>query len=223
MKVTSTLNEGFVNELPPAGRFGYYPSWIQPTAADQLLDRLINDLEWQSRTIQFFGRRMLQPRLIDFQGDAGVCYRYSGDDYLANRWHPEVRALRDRLQAFVVDFLRSIQPQPEHGLQFNSVLINRYRHGQDSMGWHADNEKSLGQNPVIASISLGAVRRFMLRRHLSPGENRDGKREQFVIEPEHGSLIVMAGDLQHQWQHQLPKTKKPVGERINLTFRTVRQ
>lgn len=96
---------------------------------------------------------------------------------------------------------------------FNSVLLNRYRHGNDSISWHADNEKELGNNPVIASVNFGASRVFQLK-HIET-------KEKITIELSHGSLLVMQGELQHFWQHQIPKTKKVVGERINLTFRVI--
>ncbi|MEM7054756.1 MAG: alpha-ketoglutarate-dependent dioxygenase AlkB [Pseudomonadota bacterium] len=210
----STINEGFVKAFPPGGLIAYYSDWVKQDRADGLFEILCDELNWQSRSIRLFGRSVMQPRLIHFQGDRGVSYRYSGDDYIAEDWHPEVLALRDSLKYLSCDILKLIERAPQHEVLFNSVLINRYQHGQDSMGWHADNERSLGRNPVIASISLGAIRRFVLRKD-------DDRQQRFEIRPEHGSLMVMAGDLQHHWQHQLAKTQTNVAERINLTFRTV--
>lgn len=186
---------------------------MERESADALFKSLLAQIDWQSRSIRMFGRVLNQPRLIAFQGDEGVCYRYSGGDYIAQPWHPDLLTLHDQLKRFVSNALRTVEKKPEHAIQFNSVLINRYRTGMDSMGWHADDEKALGRNPVIASISLGEQRRFMFRARAS--------KARYELIPKHGSLIVMAGDLQHHWQHQLPKTKKAIQERINLTFRTV--
>lgn len=148
-----------------------------------------------------FGKEMLQPRKIAFQGDRGIEYTYSGGLYQADRWHPAVAGLRDELVS-------------ETGCRFNCALLNLYRDGTDSMGWHADDEPELGTNPIIASVSLGQTRRFVLR-------NKDDRKLKWEVAPEHGSLIVMRGDLQHHWQHQLPRTARSVGPRINLTFRKV--
>ena len=211
--IESNLNEGFVKALPPAGQVFYWPEWIERTAADELFRSLCDQVDWQSRSIRMFGRVLKQPRLIGFQGDEGVCYRYSGGDYIAQPWHPDVLALRSRLNRFISSQLDRVEKKPQHAVRFNSVLINRYRNGQDSMGWHADNEKALGRNPLIASISLGTERRFVFRALAD--------KQRYGLLPKHGSLILMAGDLQHHWQHELPKTQKKIQQRINLTFRTV--
>lgn len=211
--IKSNLDEGFVKALAPFGQVFYWPEWMGSESADRLFQALLGQIDWQSRSIRMFGRVLKQPRLIAFQGDEGVCYRYSGGDYIAQPWHPDLLALHSKLKYFVLSQLNLIEKKPEHEVQFNSVLINRYRNGKDSMGWHADDEKTLGRNPVIASISLGAQRRFVFRA-------RTGK-ARYELLPKHGSLILMAGDLQHHWQHQLPKTQKVIQERINLTFRTV--
>jgi len=194
-------NEGFVKTLPPSGCLDYRPGWLSPVQADELFDCLRNQIEWQSRSIMLFGRTVMQPRLLCFMGDEGIHYRYSNDDYHAVGWHPAVLELKYRLQAESVG-------------DFNSVLLNLYRDGQDSMGWHADDEPELGVEPVIASISLGSNRRFVLR-----GKNL--KTEKYELQPDHGSLIVMSGDLQHYWQHHVPRTARTVGARINLTFRRI--
>lgn len=205
MNERSTPSEGFVKTLPPNGRLVYRPGWLndEDSGADpaHLFERLLEDVDWESRTITMFGRRVEQPRKIAFQGDAGVIYRYSNDDYVAARWHPAVRALRDRLER-------------EWGTRFNSVLMNLYRDGRDGMGWHADDEPELGPRPEIASISLGQVRRFLLRSRADPSE-------KIELQLASGSLLLMGGDLQQAWQHQVPKTARKVGPRINLTFRRI--
>ncbi len=201
MKKRSRSGEGSVNDLPPGGRLVCKPDWLQPRSALDLFEALRTEIDWQSRTVKMFGRELRQPRLIAFQGDEGVIYRYSGGDYRAAPWHPCVRRLRDRL----ADELR---------VDFNSVLINLYRDGADGMGWHADDEPELGRDPTIASVSLGASRRFLIR-------NRHERSLRFEYTLATGSLVVMEGDLQHHWQHQIPKTARPTGPRINLTFRRI--
>lgn len=179
----------------------YQPQYLPRTRASELLHLFWQELSWQQWRIVLFGRRVLQPRLTAWASDPCVIYKYSGLSLAPSPWHPELQLLRDELEA-------------ELKTGFNSVLVNAYRTGQDSMGWHADNEPELGRRPVIASISLGAQRRFLIRR----GGNGPSKR----VELDHGSLLLMQHDSQHVWQHSVPKTKKPVGLRINLTFRMVR-
>ncbi|PKL95694.1 MAG: alpha-ketoglutarate-dependent dioxygenase AlkB [Gammaproteobacteria bacterium HGW-Gammaproteobacteria-8] len=195
------MRELVVKTLPPDGAIDYVPEWIEARAADCLMARLQQTLEWEQRSIRMFGRVFAQPRLIRFMGDPGIVYRYSGGSYIAAPWHPALLPLRRRLRE-------------EYRLEFNCVLINQYRDGRDSMGWHADDEPELGPRPTIASVSLGAERRFQLRSRQLP-------RQRFEIKPGHGSLLLMRGALQQHWQHQLPKTARPVGPRINLTFRRV--
>lgn len=205
MNEQSTSSEGFVKTLPPDGRLHYEPRWLEAPgcgpSAEELFRRLFDEVDWESRTIMMFGRRLEQPRRIAFQGEAGVVYRYSNDDYVARAWHPLLRSVRDRLEG-------------DTGTRFNSVLMNLYRDGRDGMGWHADDEPELGPRPTIASISLGAVRRFVLR-------SRADRSEKIDLRLAPGSLLIMGGDLQQAWQHQVPKTARPVGPRINLTFRRI--
>ncbi len=195
------MREVLVKTLPPNGTIDYIPDWLEDPRADCLMLCLQQQIEWERRSIRMFGRELMQPRLIRFMGDPGVIYRYSGASYIAAPWHPALLPLRQRLR-------------DEYRLEFNSVLINLYRDGNDSMGWHADDEPELGPHPAIASVSLGAVRRFQLRSLRLP-------RKRFELKPEHGSLLLMRGALQQHWQHQLPKTTRPIAPRINLTFRRV--
>ena len=195
------MSESFVKTLAPEGLLDYRSAWLAPADADRLLDCLAAEVPWELRSIRMFGRELMQPRLLCFMGDPGMVYRYSGGDYAAVPWHPAVEELRWGLN-------RSL------ATAFNSVLLNLYRDGSDSMGWHADDEPELGSRPTIASISLGAERRFVLRR-------RDDPRQRLELVLAHGSLLLMAGDLQTHWQHQLPKTARPVGPRLNLTFRRI--
>lgn len=202
MKFRSMPGEDFDKMVAPDGRLTSTGRWIPGARADMLFQQLSHEVDWQSRTIRIFGREIVQPRLLAFQGDPGIRYRYSGGDYEALPWHPAIEMIRNRLEI-------------ELGVRFNSVLINLYRDGRDCMGWHADDEPELGQNPAIASVSLGQKRRFVLRSRALP-------RQSIELVPPHGSLLVMAGDIQHAWQHQVPRTARAVGPRINLTFRRIR-
>ncbi|CAE6953112.1 alpha-ketoglutarate-dependent dioxygenase AlkB [Vibrio sp. B1FLJ16] len=180
------------------GRLYYSPHFLRSTEADEFFSRLRTTLPWQQERINLFGKSVLQPRLQSWHGDAS--YTYSGLTMSPHPWTPELMVLKQRCEAIA-------------GVRFNSVLANLYRDGQDSMGWHQDNEPELGRNPVIASLNLGETRRFVLRNlHC---------KTQIEYELSHGALLIMTGELQHHWRHGVPKTSKPKGERINLTFRNI--
>ena len=176
------------------------PGWLAPAEADALLADLRESVPWEVHRIRLFGREHASPRLSCWIGDPEAVYRYSGTLFQPHPWPPALDALRHRLQQTL-------------GTPLNSVLANRYRDGRDAMGWHSDNEPELGPQPVIASISLGATRRFVLRPR--------GGGARHSLELGHGSLLVMRGQTQRHWQHALPRTARPVGERINLTFRRI--
>ena len=146
-----------------------------------------------------FGKQILQPRLTALYGDPKVRYGYSGIAMEALPFTEVLEKIKVRLQEFT-------------NQEFTHVLCNFYRDGQDSMGWHRDNEPELGPEPLIASVSLGAVRRFVLR-------NREHPERKHVLELPHGSLLVMGGATQRDWEHSLPKSARVQGARINLTFR----
>ncbi len=179
-----------------------YRHWWSDEVAAELFARLKEELAWQQSHIRMHGKVVAVPRLNIWYGDPGRRYRYSGVQFDPEPWTPTLKAINSELKA-------------REGLTFNSVLANLYRDGQDSVAWHSDDEPELGRNPVIASLSLGAERRFSLRhktrRDLSPVR----------LDLPAGSLLIMAGTTQHHWQHQLGKTARAVGPRINLTFRTV--
>ncbi len=177
-----------------------YPHAFSDEQASCLYRQLHEDLDWQQREILIYGKRQLQPRLVAWHGDSGVTYRYSGQTLTTAPWTGALEEIRTRCQ------------QLSSGV-FNSVLCNLYRDGNDAMGWHADDEPELGPTPVIASVTLGHPRRFDLR-HKSTGETHQ------VMLP-HGSLLVMAGTTQNHWKHQIPRSKKVTGSRINLTYRQV--
>lgn len=177
------------------------PAWLAPGAADELMASLRDTVPWEIHRIRLFGREHASPRLSCWIGDPQAVYRYSGTVFTPHPWPPLLQDLREVLQAQLRE-------------SFNSVLANRYRDGRDAMGWHSDDERELGPEPVIASLSLGATRRFVLRDRL----HHDRK---LALELPHGSLLVMRGATQRHWQHALPRTARPVGERINLTFRHI--
>ena len=176
------------------GWIRYWEQFLPAAEADQLFAVLRRTVHWE----QFRNRLWTFPRLTAFVADAGVDYRYSGVRHTGSGWPANLLAIRRRVERAA-------------GAPFNGLLLNLYRDGCDSMGRHADAEPELGQNPLVASLSLGAVRTFVLRHTAS--------REQRALELAHGSLLVMGGSLQHHWTHELPKTTRPVGARINLTFR----
>ncbi|HET6565277.1 MAG TPA: alpha-ketoglutarate-dependent dioxygenase AlkB [Xanthomonadales bacterium] len=178
----------------------YLPDYIPADQSGTLLEQLRDELSWQQQTIQLFGKPVMQPRLICWQADPDVDYGYSGIRLVPGTWHPRLRELRQRL-------LNQL------GLEFNSVLVNAYRDGQDSMGWHADNEPELGPEPTLASISLGAERVFRWRRKGS------GRSEGIRLRD--GSLLLLEGLFQKKYQHSVPKTRTITDLRINLTFRRV--
>ncbi|MGH8084247.1 MAG: alpha-ketoglutarate-dependent dioxygenase AlkB family protein [Lysobacter sp.] len=185
----------------PDAEVAFDPHWLAPAAADALFAALRDDIAWEVHRIRLFGREVDSPRLSCWMGDPGAAYRYSGTRFEPRPWPSALRPIRDRLA-------------DELGVGFNSVLANLYRDGRDAMGWHSDDEPELGPAPVIASISLGAARRFVLKPRREPDR-------KLAMELGHGSLLLMAGLTQRNYRHALPRTAKPVGARINLTFRRV--
>ena len=186
----------------PDGLLYHLPQFLAPDDASALAAELALSLAWQQHRLKLFGRARLTPRLCAWYGDPHARYGYSGQALDPLPWTAPLAALRQRLEAAL-------------GFTFNSVLANLYRDGADSMGWHSDDEASLGPQPVIASLSLGATRRFVLR-------HRYRRELQTLSLPlEHGALLIMAADTQRHWRHAVPKTRQPVGARINLTFRYV--
>jgi alkylated DNA repair dioxygenase AlkB len=191
-----------LHAIPVIGEGLCYAEQFLPTGrADSLLKALLNQVPWQQSQIRLYGRTVAEPRLSCWMGDSGAVYRYSGTVFTPKPWIEPVTQLK-----------RAVE---EHsGQTFNSVLLNYYRNGRDAMGWHSDDEPELGLQPVIASISLGGERRFLLR------QKRKGARS-FGLSLAHGSLLLMHGDLQQRFQHALPRTLKSVDARINLTFRKI--
>jgi alkylated DNA repair dioxygenase AlkB len=183
------------------------PAWLAPADADALFARLQAEVPWTVHRIRLFGRMVDSPRLSCWIGDAGASYTYSGTRFAPQPWPDALLPVRDRIREAC-------------GEDFNSVLANLYRDGRDAMGWHRDDEPELGAQPVIASLSLGASRRFVLKEVRAADAPGAARRQ--VLALGHGSLLRMAGETQQHYRHALPRTARPVGPRINLTFRRIR-
>lgn len=175
------------------------PCFLHEKEAYLLYHRLLEEVPWKQEQIRMFGKWLNMPRLTAWMGDADAVYEYSGLVNQPMPWHSEVLELKLKIEAITKAC-------------FNSVLLNYYRNGSDSMGWHSDDEASLGEQPLIASISLGSTRKIRFRRKTG------GK--SWGYELPSGSLLVMLGEVQENWQHALPKNSQK-GGRINLTFRRV--
>ncbi len=186
----------------PDAEIEYYPNFFGGVLATELFQKLIEETPWQQDRITLFGKTHAQPRLTALFGNEGKTYRYSNVVMYPHAWSPVLTDIKTKIEEVC----------SEH---FTTVLLNYYRDGKDSNGWHADNERELGRNPIIASVSFGAERNF----HLQHNTIKDQK---LKIKLEHGSLLVMKGATQHFWKHQIPKTALPVGARINLTFRIIK-
>lgn len=189
------------NLVPFDGELYLIKQFYNLPESDLLFAQLQADLAWQEEAIFIYGRWVKAPRLMGWYGDSDSWYCYSGVNHQPMLWTSALQAIRKKVE-------RQCQ------CSFNSVLANLYRDGNDSMGCHADDEKELGQNPVIASLSLGDERLFKLHHKKC--------KEKLDIVLGHGDLLVMAGTLQHHWMHAVPKTKKLKTPRINLTFRRIK-
>ena len=188
-------------ELLPYDGSAIYFDWVLGDMdAENLFTALLRDVPWESRTVKMFGKEYPQPRLVAWFGDPGRGYTYSGISMNINPWTPQLESLK------------AICEQ-KAGKSFNSLLLNLYRNGDDKVSWHSDNESELGYEPCIASLSLGAVRRFKFR-HLE-------SREVVECSLPPGSLVVMSGLSQIKWEHEVPKESRVKEPRINLTFRFV--
>ena len=178
----------------------FYPEFLETSTADYFYKVLLDQLAWSEETINMFGKTILVPRLVCWYGDANAIYNYSGVKHDPLPWISPLLELKARLETFT-----------HHS--FNSVLGNLYRNEKDSMGWHSDNEKELGDEPFIASVSLGEARIFRARHKTT--------KQQIKLTLTHGSLLTMSGNFQQLWQHSIPKCSTKKGGRINLTFRNI--
>jgi alkylated DNA repair dioxygenase AlkB len=179
----------------------YRANFISAEESDALLAKFIAESPWKQSTQKMWDKEYLTPRLTSWHGDIGTDYSVSGKISNPNPWTPELLHLKSLVE-------------PIAGIQFNSVLLNYYRDGNDSVAWHSDRESVLGKNPIIASMSFGQVRSFDIR-------NKADHSEHYSVKLEHGSFLLMKAGLQEHWEHRIAKSNKPMKARINLTFRVV--
>jgi len=169
--------------------------------ADELEKIRFRHINWKQDTIRMYGKSIPLPRLTAWYGDSGKAYTYSGITSKPNEWNKGLLYLKQQIEQFA-------------SIEFNSVLLNWYRDGTDQLAWHADDEPELGLNPAIASANFGEARDFVIRKN-------DDSSKRITIPLKHGTLLLMLGELQHYWQHSVPKRAKVHGSRFNLTFRRI--
>ena len=203
MQQSLVLDQAGEIKLPDA-ELSYYPEFFDTKQADGLLAKLKDGIEWTQNTIRFYGKESLVPRMEAWYGDEGKSYAYSGIHMDPKPWTEELIIIKHKIE-------------PLAGVSFNSVLINYYRNGKDRVAWHSDDERELGKNPVIGSVSLGAERKSKLRHKRY---KTNGLKHEILLR--HGSFLLMKGSTQHHWMHEIPRTAKPIGPRINLTFRIIK-
>lgn len=182
-------------------KLNYFTDVYTETESKSYIDVLQSTIDWNQDEIVIFGKRTKIPRLSSWYADSDLNYSYSGLKLTPREWTEELTKIKGKTEELADS-------------KFNSVLLNYYRGGADSMGWHSDDERELGTNPTIASVTFGFPRRFLIREK----ENHSNKKE---ISLESGSILIMKGDFQYKYQHSVPKTAKKVEERINLTFRQI--
>lgn len=199
---TEEQSQPTVESLPmPDGDVLLYRTLFDQKESNQLLNDLHNNTKWNQESIKLYGKLIPIPRQTAWYGDSGKSYTYSKIAMTPEPWTHTLLVIKSKIEVL-------------SGVQFNSVLLNLYRNGSDSVAWHSDDECELGENPVIGSVSFGGTRRFMFR-HKS---KKELKKE---VDLTHGSFLLMKGTTQHFWQHQIPKSTKKIEPRINLTFRII--
>ena len=201
MDQLSLFSEAGQSRGLPSDLLEYIPGVFSALESNYLLDQFISKVSWEQKTIKIYNKEIATPRLTAWYGDPGTNYSFTGMTLDPIPWTPELLMMKERVEALA-------------GVQFNSVLLNYYRNGNDSVAWHRDNERILGKNPMIASVSLGQVRNFDIR--LQSDHSR-----KYSIRLENGSYLLMKGSLQEQWEHRIAKSTKPMKPRINLTFRRI--
>ena len=197
----SIWDQGFETIALPDAEIAYAPRFLSISEADEHLDQIISRTPWEQSRLKMAGRECLIPRLNTWYGDSGAHYSYSGARLVLNPWTPQLMRLKQQVEEAV-------------GVLFNSALLNYYRSGDDSVGWHSDDEPELGDKPLIAVLSIGAERGFDLRHKTQKGL-------RYTLDLEHGSLFVMAGAMQSHWAHRIAKTRHHCEARVSLTFRQV--
>ncbi len=204
MDLFSEDKKGFETINPKNAELYFFENFWTKEVSDVYFKILKEELFWEQGSIKIFGKSILEPRLTAWYGDEGKAYTYSGVKREPLLWHPVLEKIKSEISTRF-----TVVP-----LHLNSVLCNYYRDGNDSMGYHADNEKELGVNPVIVSVNLGESRRFLLK-------HRTDKNLKQEILLTHGSVLIMAGEMQHHWLHAIPKSTQKLNPRINLTFRNI--
>jgi alkylated DNA repair dioxygenase AlkB len=190
-------------EPMPDGQIVMYRNFFNQVESNQTFQELLNGIKWRQDKMKLFGKEVDLPRLTAWYGDEGKSYTYSGIPMNPDTWTPTLLSIKSRIEEVAQ-------------VKFNSVLVNLYRSGKDSVSWHTDDEPELGKDPIIGSVSFGEVRRFQMKHKLNKSLDK------IEIALTHGSLLIMKGSTQHFWQHQIPKTSKSLRERINLTFRIIK-
>lgn len=185
----------------PTELLDYRPALFTVKESQAYLQTFINTIAWEQRTITMYGKSMMTPRLTAWYGDTGKNYAYSGNKFNPHPWTTELLEIKKRIE-------------PLAGVTFNSVLLNYYRNGNDSVAWHSDNETELGLQPIIASVTFGQVRSFDIRHKQNHGE-------KYSVRLENGSLLLMKGNLQQHWEHRIAKSAGIMQPRVNLTFRII--
>jgi alkylated DNA repair dioxygenase AlkB len=192
--------EGQSKELPK-DLLEYSPGLFNKTESDYLLQKFITEAPWKQTVQKMYDKEVITPRLTAWYGDLGTDYSAVGKVLNPIPWTKELLMIKEKVE-------------PLAGTHFNSVLLNYYRNGNDSVAWHSDRESVLGKNPVIASVSFGQVRSFDIR-------NKADHSKKYSVRLEHGSFLLMKAGLQEHWEHRIAKSTKPMKARINLTFRLV--
>jgi len=195
-----TTNESELFQITN-GEYIYIPNFFTRGESDMYFKTLLDEINWKQESMHIYGKTLNFPRLTAWYGNNDKPSSFSGITLKPESWTPTLLEIKQKIETKTQEV-------------FNSVLLNFYRNGNDSISWHTDAEKELGNNPVIASVNFGATRKFQLRHNT--------RNEKIELNLSHGSLLIMQGELQHFWQHQVPKTKQVVKERINLTFRTIK-
>jgi alkylated DNA repair dioxygenase AlkB len=198
---SSLFNPKPINILPTNGDAVLFQDLFSREESDYYFSSLRNEIRWKQEPIKIFGREVMQPRLTAWYGDMDKPYTYSGTTMQPHAWTKSLEAIKQKIELIAK-------------VRFTSALLNLYRDGSDSMGWHRDNEKELGDQPIIGSVSFGATRIFQFRNYKT---NKDLK----SLELTHGSFLLMRGETNHYWEHCVPKTKQVLNERINITFRVI--
>jgi alkylated DNA repair dioxygenase AlkB len=201
MEQLNIFGESLQTIVLPPELLEYHPRIFDAMETKAFMTEFINNVPWQQRIVAMYGKQIITPRLTAWYGDASSDYTFSGTKFDPLPWTKELLLIKSKVETIA-------------GINFNSVLLNYYRDGNDSVAWHSDDENELGVNPVIASLSLGQMRRFDIR-------NKRDHQKKYSVDLENGSLLLMKGNLQHYWEHRIAKSTKLLKERVNLTFRVI--